>query len=332
MIYLRKILIAFVLLAALVLLNITTGSVQAQAPCSAADRNQGLVSGITMSGTFGNPTGQCVIDQKAAYVNFKVPNYDELKSIFYTQNKSATLSTITPTTTPGCPGGDSVILTRLVVTNSPTLKPVINVQCNITRIADTNPTNGPLFAAGTNQTVVIFADNNLYIDTDLNYGGDSYGLVIIAKGDIYIDPAVKKINAVLVNQGSVYTNSSSTSLVPNSQQLVINGSLINLSQTASRINFNRSLNNNYVPAEVVNYQPKYLVLLRGLLTQSYTIQREIGVDEIPSASLFPSPTGIPSPAPSQNPGSTFQNAFCVLNVYDLFNTLNIASDTDIPCS
>lgn len=305
--------------------------VSAQIVCNPADRNQGLVSSTGLSGTFGNPTGQCVIDQKAAYVNFKVPNYNELKSVFYTQNSSATKTIIDSLSSPNCTGGNTVYLKNL----SATAKTIFNVQCTFTHIADTDASNGPFMAAGTQQTVVIFADNHVYIDTDLNYGGDQYGAVIVAKGDVYIAPAVTKINAVIVNEGNVYTTnngSSYTSLVPNSQQLVINGSLINLSQAGQRIYFNRSLSDNNIPAEVVNYQPKFLVLLRGLMTQSYTIQREIGADEIPSASLFPSPTGVPSPSPNQNQGSTFQNAYCVFGVYNLINTLNIASDTDIPCN
>ncbi len=306
--------------------------VNAQIVCNPADRNQGLVSGTGLSGTFGNPNGQCVIDPKAAYARFKVPNYDELKSVFFTQNKSVASQTLNTTSTPGCSGGNTIFLKNLVFTN----KTVVNVQCNYTHIADTDPTNGPFATVGTSQTVVIFADNHLYIDTDLNYGGDNYGVVIIAKGDIYIAPTVTKINAILVNQGAIYTTnngSSYTSLVPGSLQLVINGSLISLGQSSgARVYFNRSLTDNNVPAEIVNYQPKFLVLLRGLLTQSYTIQREIGADEIPSASIFPSPTAIPSPSPTQNPGSTFQNAYCIYGIYNLLNKLNIASDTDIPCS
>lgn len=306
--------------------------VRAQTVCNPADRNQGLVSGIGLTGTFGNPNGQCVIDTKAAYARFKVPNYDELKSVFFSQNKSVASQTLNTTSTPGCSGGNTIFLKNLAFPN----KSVVNVQCNFTHIADTDPTNGPFAAVGTAQTAIIFADNHLYIDTDLNYGGDNYGVVIIAKGDIYIAPTVTKINAILVNQGAIYTTnngSNFTSLVPNSQQLVINGSLISLGQVAgTRVYFNRSLADNNVPAEIVNYQPKFLILLRGLLTQSYTIQREIGADEIPSASIFPSPTGIPSPAPTQNPGSTFQNAYCIYGVYNLLNKLNIASDTNIPCS
>jgi hypothetical protein len=304
--------------------------VQAQIVCNPADRNQGLVSSVGLNGTFGNPTGQCVIDQKAAYVNFKVPNYNELKSVFFTQNSSSIKTVIDSISTPGCTGGNTVYLKNL----APTGRTIFNVQCNFTHIADTDPTYGPLMTTGTQQTIVIFADNHLYIDTNLDYGGDQYGLVIVAKGDIYIAPTVTKINAVLVNEGNVvtsYTGGSISDLVANSQQLVINGSLINLSQSGQRIYFNRSLTDNNIPAEVVNFQPKFLVLLRGMMTQSYTIQREIGADEIPSASIFPSPTGIPSPAPTQNPGSTFQNAYCVFGVYNLLSTLNIASDTDIPC-
>jgi hypothetical protein len=206
-------------------------------------------------------------------------------------------------------------------------KTVVNVVCAQAHI---NEASGAF--STTAQTVVVFIDGDLYIDSDVNYGSDSAsGLVLVAKGNIYIAASVKKINAILVNESYIYTSGSSTIPVPNSQQLVVNGSVISLAQNGARIYFSRSLNPNSQPAEVVNYQPKFLVLLRGLMTQSYTIQREIGPDEIPSASAFPSPTLLPSPAVTNNQGSTFRNPYCVYSVYNLANVLNISSDTNTPC-
>ncbi len=48
----------------------------ATTPCSTGDRNQGLISGSSLSGFYGNPTGQCINDPKAAFATFKVPSYN----------------------------------------------------------------------------------------------------------------------------------------------------------------------------------------------------------------------------------------------------------------
>lgn len=327
-----RLLLFLPLFVAILLAYGTFSKVFAQA-CVSSDRHQGLISGTSLSGLFGNPTGQCVIDPKAAYANFKVPDYNELKSVFFTQNTTANKMTVSTTGTPNCPGGlstGSVYLRNMTFPSNS----IVNVQCQSTRFDDAGA-NGPFAVAGTTRTVIVFAENHVYIDSNLNYGGSAYGLVIIAKGDVYIAGTVRTINAIIVAEGNIYTTTAGvpiTSTVPNSQQLVVNGSIINFAKNSNRIYFNRSLADNSIPAEVVNFQSKFLVLLRGLMTQSFTIQREIGPDEIPSASIFPSPTSIPSPAPSTNPGSTFGNAFCVRNIFNILNVLNISSDTNVPCT
>src|SRR5688572_5324993 len=69
------------------LLNPTKHSSAQSSPCQTNDRNQGLISGLNVSGYFGNLSGQCVLDPKAAYAVFKVPSYESLKSIYFTQSK-----------------------------------------------------------------------------------------------------------------------------------------------------------------------------------------------------------------------------------------------------
>jgi hypothetical protein len=322
-------LLSFFLLLGLFVSWWTIPSVQAQ--CVASDRNQGLISGKNVIGFFGNSAAQCVKGDEAPYVDFKVPNYNEIKSLFFTQNKNMTLFNL-PNATISCAGGMTQSGTTYLrnlqdLTNFTANAAAVNSACYLTRIDHSSVPNGPLANNTAQKMVVIFAENDVAIDSNLTFGGDNYGLIIIAKGNIFIAPTVSRIDAVIVTEGNVYTTSTNltpeTSQVANSLQLVINGSLISLSQAGNRIFFTRSLANNTQAAEVINYQPKYLVLLRGLLTQSYTIQREIEADEIPSAALFPSPTVLPSPSPTIIEGSTEEGGFKIFNIRELITKVII---------
>lgn len=261
----------------------------AQNNCQSNDRNQGLISGLSVTGTFGNTNAQCVLDTKATYAVFGVPTFDSLKSTLYDQNSTskATKALIT------C-AAPSVTLnnTNLTPQNS-NLLVYINNTCDQTRI-DSSFTLG-----SSSKHVVIFAEKDVYIDSDINQTGVKYdGVMIITKGNIYIKSTVKTINAVLTAEGSIYT-AYTTSIPPlagyiTAEQLVVNGSLISLNHDSTqRIHFKRALPgaDNTIPAEKINFQPKYLIILRGMITQPFIIQREISPEEIPAA--LPSPTGLP---------------------------------------
>lgn len=137
----------------------------------------------------------------------------------------------------------------------------------------------------TGLTGIIFVKGNLAINHDLTYNYSDGGLVFVVKGNITIAPTVALINAVLISSGHIYTAAtagstcSHLSLVLNSPQLVVNGSLVSLSQDpSSNIEFCRSLPgaaNNTTPAEVVNQQPKYLVILRNLYADTLQKWSEI---------------------------------------------------------
>lgn len=302
-------------------------NVFAQTACS-NDRNTGLVSGTSLNGLFGNPTGNCVIDPKAAYANFKVPTFDDLKSLFFTQNKTTPKFTISASSaTIACPGGIASGQAHLQnmqnLANFNNNNALVDVQCNETHIDDIG-TFKPF--SNSSNTIILFVENNLFIDSSLDYDGDNYGLVIIVKGDVFIDPDAQRLHAVLIAQGNIYTSSTgaaNTGVVPNSKQLNVYGSLISLGQSGQKIYFNRSLTNNSIPSEAVYYQPKYLVILKGLMTQSYQVEREIGPDEIPGS--LPSPTIQSSPDASGNTGSTFKNPLCVYNVFRIFTELDLSA-------
>lgn len=63
-------------------------------------------------------------------------------------------------------------------------------------------------------------------------------------------------------------------VIPPTSQLVINGSVISLSSNYPP-KFVRDRGDNSQPSEIINYQPKYLVILKDIFSKDLTIWREI---------------------------------------------------------
>lgn len=145
-----------------------------------------------------------------------------------------------------------------------------------------------------NETGVIFVDGNLYINTNILNDNATKGLVFVVKGEIFIQRDVTKVNAFLVAHGK---NSSGTDITPictaydpaagcndyadnaTRKYLEINGSVISLSQNAAfPANFARKKYDSVLsdkPAETINYQAKYLVIMKDIFSRDLKIWREI---------------------------------------------------------
>lgn len=155
-----------------------------------------------------------------------------------------------------------------------------------------------------NQTGVIFVDGNLTINPSnnkLTHGSATSGLVFVVKEDVYIDTSVTQVDAVIIAEGTIYTaaspgHSCATSAVTAST-LTINGSLISLNPDKP-IKFCRKLSDNSQPAEVINHQVKYLVILRDLLSDTYQKWSEIYVT---------APTTTPAPSGNLLTNGGFEN-------------------------
>lgn len=116
---------------------------------------------------------------------------------------------------------------------------------------------------------VIFVDGELTINTNLTHTSNNAGLVFVVKGDVNINPAVTEIDAVIISSGKIYTAGEGCTknlINVGTDALVINGSLISLDQGA--IVFCRTLTDNTEAAEEINEQPKYLVILRDLFSDT----------------------------------------------------------------
>ncbi|MBI2018098.1 hypothetical protein HYS96_00145 [Candidatus Daviesbacteria bacterium] len=226
------------------------------------DRATGLVSTPQlMSGSkFGTTTGACIIDPKTAFVPFKIPSYEDLKSLYYTQSKATKIDATPASGT----------------ANQGTIRSALNSSDIILIRGDLN-LNGNL--GGSPKTAVILVEGNLnFGGSNFTFGDNNTGVVFVVSGNVNIDPTVTQIDAIIIAGGIICTASGGsvcpTANVPNSQPLVINGSLISLNELAS-IKFRRSLADNRRPAEKINHQIKYLVILRDLLSDTYQKWSEI---------------------------------------------------------
>lgn len=169
----------------------------------------------------------------------------------------------------------------------------INIPLSSTSDNIYNIKNGSLTISGdipglTNNNVgVIFVEKDLFINpssSQIVRTVGNAGLVFIVKGNVYIAPTVTRVDAVIISQGTIYTAATdspcSTSQVSESspgvliQPLTINGSLIALNDTLP-IKFCRSLADNTQPAEIINHQVKYLVILRNLISDTWQKWSEI---------------------------------------------------------
>lgn len=245
----------------------------------------GLASGGSSGsgGKFKVTSGVCVFDPKAAFVPFKIPTYAEIKSIYYDQAKDnpATLEKKAPVGN----GGSATQNDISSVSSTSTAGQIYLVD------GDLNITS----QITGNQIKIVFVNKNLKITPppgststfQLNYGTANTGLVFIVSGDVEIAPKVTQINAVIITAGNLYT-AGKPCLTSNvtAPQLVINGSLISL-HDSNNMKFCRKPANLAIPAEKINYQPKYLSILRNIFSETYQKWTEVsGTISLPT----PTPT------------------------------------------
>jgi hypothetical protein len=233
----------------------------------------GLVSSPQITGTFNNDAGKCLINPDAEIKKFPI-TYTSLRSTYFDKATDGANFTKQPSIVGNASSSMLVI--------SPQDK-IIHITGNLTLDNSVNPVS--------NKTGVVFVDGNLTIKKDVNYSGPNQGLVFIVQNDIYISADVNVIDAVLISEGNIYTASdlngiltcNESKVLLNStgdiQQLLVNGSLIDISQDSNEgIRFCRNLGavkNADTPSERVNYEAKYLILLRDMLPYNKPIWSEI---------------------------------------------------------
>jgi hypothetical protein len=265
----------------------TYAQVQSCGSVTTQPRAEGLVSAKSLTGNFYTSSRACITDERASFVPFEIPYYDELKSFYFTQAEEG-VGKITI-------ASDATQANFNLSTNS-----VVYVSGNLTL-------SGSI--AGTN-TGVVFVDGKL--EFTANYtGGTNYGTVFVNRGNVVIAPSVNRIDAVIISEGNIYTAGEfcTPNSFSNASQLTINGSLISIGES-SAIKFCRDLADNTQPAEIINQQPKYVVILRKIYSEQVRKYTEISADAPPvappPATVPPTPTAPPSPTSTPTPVPTAQ--------------------------
>ncbi len=272
------------------LFNVNLVPTHAQS-CSAASASTALASGglisapsLGISSRFGgNTSGVCIIDPKAAFAPFKIPSFNDLKSLYFDQAKS----TVAKQTING-PATDSSL-------NFSSPNNLYDIKGDLT----INTANG-----GTGNGIV-FVEGNLNITGNYTYGTALSGTVFIVSGNVNISSSVTRVDAVIIAAGTICTaidSNNACNLIVQTQPLVINGSLISLTNT-SPIKFRRTLSNNTQPSEKINHQIKYLVILRNTVVSTIQKWSEISGTYIPGPTSAPQPTPTPTLIPTATPTS-----------------------------
>lgn len=235
----------------------------------------GLITTPSIIGKFGvDSTGKCIASNQTSFAPFKIPSYADLKSIYYTQSKAVgKISPIDNNTT--------TYTTNLASITTNTVKNytgsiwISDANLNGTDITSISPGNTNLNYIYTG-AAIIFVDGGLSIFQNI-IGTSDNGLVFIVGADVVIDKLVTRIDATIISAGTIYTagtggNSCATSSVDvgnSTKALTINGSLVSLDSGEPPV-FCRTLGagNNANPAEKIIQQPKYLVILRDLFSDT----------------------------------------------------------------
>lgn len=229
--------------------------------------------------------GSCLIGQAAKLPQFSIPTYEEMLSIYFDQSKSNQKTTIT-TSLNGVLSSSNKINVNHPDGSLYHIVGNLNILKKNNNVSDiTNDIVG-------DKVGVIFVDGDLLFapqGNKLEYNHDQGGLVFIVKGTIFINKDVTQVDAFLIAHGGfcststgvLTSNPSTISCNPpstSSLQLVINGSVIFLKTgTEARPKFHRETRSqqNVPPAEVINYQPKFLVILKDIFSRDQSIWSEI---------------------------------------------------------
>ncbi|MBI4036152.1 hypothetical protein HY383_04345 [Candidatus Daviesbacteria bacterium] len=235
-------------------------SVSAQNCTTDTRVTSGLITTPSVTGKFGvDATGKCITSNQAPFAPFKIPSYDDLKSLYFDQNKLDSTRKITLSATSIDTidlGANSKIYYR---EGSFT----VSDYANQVRTANTNNLN----------PAVIFVKNNLSIDENPVTSLAKRGVVFVVGGDVNIAPSIIQIDAVIISSGVIRTAGSTCTQnsydASTTGALTINGSLVSLDSTKPPV-FCRTLGagNNTRAAEIINQQPKYLVILRNLFSDT----------------------------------------------------------------
>ena len=236
--------------------------------------DQGLVS-TPLGNTFSTTSGVCIIGPETAFKPFEIPTYADLKSLYYDQIKPSILASgLISKHQPLLGIGDKTendIPFESLNPNAANATDVYYIQDGDLNISGKLPSVG---------SGIIFVEKNLNILSDYKYDSKIAGTVFVVKENVNIASTVKQVDAVIISSGTICTAYNGIDGIGcpsqniETEQLVINGSLISINETKP-IKFRRSLLVNTEPAEKINHQVKYLVILKDAFADTQQRWSEI---------------------------------------------------------
>ncbi len=130
--------------------------------------------------------------------------------------------------------------------------------------------NGPV--------VIIVRSGNLYIENDLTIAGNQNGVIFMVEGDINIRDTVTRADGIYIAQNT-FRSAYNLPSIQFTDQLQINGAVYSYGGFALDriIDPGTGAPGNVAddPGELINYQPKYLIIYGDLLSVSNTSWNEI---------------------------------------------------------
>lgn len=270
---------------------------------------------------------RCIISNQAAIPQFSIKKYNELVSLYFDQFK------------PPSPSIQKKLLTGNQTQNAPNSPINLSNTDQLYHIQKSQTEPGDLTINTTNfsgnKTKVIFIDGSLYIKKNIDYTSvpeeKTVGLIFVVQGEVNVEKDVTRIDALIITHRQFCSRYDSTlpgncvSLGLGSYDLnplTINGGLVALNATDPPKFLRKLIDNNpNNPAEIINYQPKYLVIFSNIFSRSRLIWSEL-IGEPPPAVSPPTPTG---PLPTLNPLATPTPVSNPLQINDLIPITDIIS-------
>ncbi|MBP6979608.1 hypothetical protein KBB41_01005 [Candidatus Curtissbacteria bacterium] len=130
----------------------------------------------------------------------------------------------------------------------------------------------------TGPVVIIVRSGNLYIENDLTIAGNQNGVVFMVEGDINIRDTVTRADGIYIAQNT-FRSAYNLPSIQFTDQLVIDGAVYSYGGFALDriIDPGTGAPDDVAddPGELINYQPKYLIIFGDLLSVSNTSWNEI---------------------------------------------------------
>ncbi len=136
-----------------------------------------------------------------------------------------------------------------------------------------------------NKSGIIFVDGNLNINQNMPNTSATAGVVFVVAGNVNVKEAVTDVNAYIITfgrfcsgwLGAADVNCAGDLPPDNEPQLIFKGSVISLSEDPAKSP--KFVRNNAdprgIPAELFQYQPKYLIIVRSIFSADRIIWSEI---------------------------------------------------------